>query len=40
LKKAELRAVGRVERSHGREGDLKVRLFPELVPDGFFLEFF
>jgi ribosomal 30S subunit maturation factor RimM len=40
LKKAELLAVGRVERSHGREGDLKVKLFPEFVADGFFLRFF
>jgi hypothetical protein len=40
LKKAELQVIGRVERSHDKRGELKVRLYEELLPSDFFLRFF
>jgi hypothetical protein len=40
LKKADLQSIGKVERSHGKGGELKVRLSAELLPDDFFLRFF
>jgi len=40
LKKAELQTIGKVLRSHGKEGELKVGLRTELLPEDFFLRFF
>jgi ribosomal 30S subunit maturation factor RimM len=40
LKKAKLQKIGKVARSHGKEGELKVKLQTELLSGDFFLRFF
>jgi hypothetical protein len=40
LKKAELRSVAKILRSHDKDGELKVRLREDQIPEGFFLKFF
>jgi len=35
-----LRSIAKIQRSHGKDGELKIKLREDQVPEGFFLRFF